>query len=267
MSRIDEAFKRCKAEKRLAFIAYICAGDPSLEATPAAVETLEEAGVDIVELGVPFSDPVADGPTIQAATQRALARGATVRKILDTVGVIRRRSQIPVALMGYYNPIFHYGEERFVADAARAGVDGLIIPDLSPEEAATVIGAARAHGVNTVFFIAPTSTPDRVRVANECSTGFIYCTSVTGITGARRALPTELKRQLRVVRPMTDKPLAVGFGISKPEHVCALRRYADGVIVGSAICNVIGARDGKPLGPTLREVGRLVRPLVAAARG
>jgi tryptophan synthase alpha chain len=261
VSRIDRAFERLRAERRMAFIAYVCAGDPSLEATAKIVETLQSGGADVVELGVPFSDPIADGPTIQAASQRALQRGATVRGVLKLVRTIRERSEVPLALMGYYNPIFHYGEERFVADAARAGVDGLIIPDLSPEEAKTLIAAARQHDVSTIFFIAPTSTPERIRLAHESSTGFIYCTSVTGITGARRALPTELKAGLGAIRRMTDKPLAVGFGISRPEQVRMLRGYADGVIVGSAICNVIAEGAGKPMKATLERVGRLVRSL------
>jgi len=261
VSRIDDTFQRLRADGKMAFIAYICAGDPSLDATPKIVEALENAGADIVELGVPFSDPIADGPTIQAATQRALARGATVRAILALVKEIRERSDLPIALMGYYNPIFRYGQERFVADAARAGVDGLIVPDLSPEEAGPLIEAARARDVSTVFFIAPTSTPSRVRLADECSTGFIYCTSVTGITGARKALPPELRQSLAALRKATKKPLAVGFGISKPEHVRMLRKYADGVIVGSAICNAIARGAGKSTKAMQDGVVRLVRPL------
>jgi len=260
LSRIDYAFERLRADKKMAFIAYICAGDPSMEATPKIVAALEEAGADIVELGVPFSDPIADGPTIQAATQRALERGATIRGIFDVVKDIRTRSDVPIALMGYYNPIFHYGEKRFVAQAAKAGVDGLIIPDLSPEEADPLIAPARKHNVSTIFFIAPTSTPERIELSDERSTGFIYCTSVTGITGARKALPPELKRSLNKLRKVTDKPLAVGFGISKPEHVRMLRGHADGVIVGSAICKIVG-KDRKLTKATLGRVTRLVKSL------
>jgi tryptophan synthase alpha chain len=220
----------------------------------------------MVELGVPFSDPVADGPVIQNATQRALGGGATLRRTLLALREIRKGSEMPVSLMTYYNPVFHYGVENLVNDAADAGVDGLIVPDLPVEEAGDLIPAARKRDCKTVFFVAPTSTDDRIVITNKAATGFIYCVSVTGITGARDSLPDELLANLKRIRRLTDKPLVVGFGISRPEQVSVLSRHADGLIIGSAIVRRIEENLGEPRSTLVRRVGESAAGLLAGIR-
>jgi len=244
MNRIDARFSKLKKQRRKAFIAFLTAGDPSLKVTEELVLAFAAAGVDMVELGVPFSDPMADGPTIQAASERSLKKGTTLAKILDLVRRIRMKSDLPLALMTYYNPVFHQGEAAFVERAKRAGVDGLIIPDLPPEEAAGLIQATQRNDMACVFFIAPTSKAERMKRNARASSGFIYYVSLTGVTGARKALPDSLKSQLRLAKKITTKPICVGFGISTPGQVRQVGRLADGVIVGSAIIKEIEKNKG-----------------------
>mgnify|MGYP000044184260 CR=1 FL=1 len=265
MNRIDALYQRVRSTRGFALNVYLCAGNPSLEATLPLVLEAERRGADAIELGVPFSDPVADGPDLQPAHARGVAAGVTLGDVLGLVRRLRQRSQIPIALMSYYNPIHHRGPARLVADAAAAGVDGLIVPDLPPEEADELVAAARGHDVKTIFFIAPTSTPERVALVNRAATGFIYCISLTGVTGARAQLPRELADQLRALRGATDKPLVVGFGVSTPEHVRAMAEVADGCIVGSAVARVIESALTRPLDELLRVVGDCIEPLAQAA--
>lgn len=258
-NRIDQKFKDLKKKKKKAFIAFITAGDPDLRTTERLVLAFEGAGVDIVELGVPFSDPLADGPTIQAASQRALKKHVNLENILATVKRIRQRSQIPVAVMTYYNPVFHYGEERFARKAKACGVDGIIVPDLPPEEGHGLIRAARENGLVTVFFLAPTTTQRRMKHIVNASTGFIYYVSLTGVTGARQKLPRTITRQVKLARKLTHKPICVGFGISTPAQVKMVANVADGVIVGSAIVNAIAQNKGKK--QLVANVARFVQKL------
>ncbi|MBM4039099.1 MAG: tryptophan synthase subunit alpha [Planctomycetes bacterium] len=265
MNRIDALYARKKQSGGFALNVYLCAGNPSLEATEALILEMERRGVDAIELGMPFSDPVADGPDLQPAHARGVAAGITLDRVLDLVRSVRCKSQIPIALMSYYNPIHYRGPARLVAEAAEAGIDGLIVPDLPPDEAAELIAAGRRHDLKTIFFVAPTSTPERIELVNRAATGFIYCISVTGVTGARTQLPPELAQQLRALRQATDKPLVVGFGVSTPEHVAAMAEVADGCIVGSAVARVIEANLAQPLDALLRAVGEFVAPLAHAA--
>ncbi|MEJ2191147.1 MAG: tryptophan synthase subunit alpha [Nitrospirota bacterium] len=235
MTRIGKTFKKLKRKGRKAFIPYIMAGDPSLERTGELIGLLERHGADIVELGVPFSDPLADGPVIQRAAERALKGGVSLRKVIRFVSDIRRKTQIPLVLMTYFNPVFRYGLEAFMRDASEAGVDGVIVPDLPPEEAGEYRKLARAHGVDTIFLVAPTSTEERRKKIARASSGFLYYVSITGITGARLALAGEAGESIRALREMSGKPVALGFGVSTPEEARQVAAMADGVIVGSAI--------------------------------
>jgi len=235
MTRIGKAFKRLKKDGGKAFIPYIMAGDPSLETTKETVLMLEQCGADIVELGVPFSDPLADGPTIQRAAERALKNNVTLRKIIAFVKDIRSSTHIPLILMTYFNPVFKYGSERFIRDASDANVDGLIIPDLPPDEAADFIKHARKANLDTIFLLAPTSTEDRIRIVAKASRGFIYYVSITGTTGSGLLFDGSMERLISEIKGCTDTPIAVGFGVSTPEDAAAVAKVADGVIVGSAI--------------------------------
>lgn len=245
MNRIDKKFSELKKKGKAAFIAFITAGDPSLAVTEKLVLGFAQSGVDIVELGVPFSDPLADGPTIQAASQRALAKGITLKKIFAFVKRLRQKTDLPICLMTYYNPVFHFGESRFIKMAAACGVDGLIIPDLPPEEASGLIREARRAKVSTVFFLAPTTDKRRIPLVNKAATGFIYYVSVAGVTGARTALPKSLLADLKQIKRKVTKPLCVGFGVSNPSQVKQIGRVADGVIVGSAIIKEIVKNAGR----------------------
>ncbi len=234
MSRIDQTFKRLQGKGQTALIPFIVAGDPDLEATEALVLKLAESGADLIELGVPFSDPIVDGPTIQAASQRALKKGVSIESILS---LTKRLKEItpPLVLMSYFNPIFNYGLKHFAAVCKESGVDGVIVPDLPPEEAGPWIQEARRMGLDTIFLIAPTSPPGRIRLVNRCSRGFIYYVSITGITGTREKLPEELELAVKAVKEHSQKRVAVGFGISTPVQAKRISFFADGVIVGSAI--------------------------------
>lgn len=211
------------------------AGDPSLEATAEAVRKLEECGADIIELGVPFSDPLADGPVIQRAAERAIEAGVSLRDVIALVGELRKSTRIPIVLMTYYNPVFKLGEEEFMHLAVEAGVDGLIVPDLPPEEARTLINHARANKIDTIFLLAPTSTAERRKVVVKSSRGFVYYVSLTGITGASLSLSDEQQADIEAIKNLSTKPVALGFGVKTPEQASAVARIADGVIVGSEI--------------------------------
>jgi len=239
MNRIDKRFKELKKGKKKAFIAYMCAGDPDIATTRKLVLELDKAGVDIVELGIPFSDPLADGPTIQRASQRALKKRVNLKNIFSLIRSLRQRTDIPLVLMGYYNPIYHYGEERFVRDAKAAGADGVIVPDLSLEEADQLIRACKKYEFDPIFLAAPTSTKKRLKLIASKSKGFIYYVSLTGVTGARKQLPAHIRDHIRDIKRITDKPVCIGFGISSLEQVKQLGSFCDGVIVGSALIGKI----------------------------
>ena len=242
MNRIDKTFKILRRAGKKAFIAYITAGDPSLAATEKLVLALEKSGADIIELGIPFSDPLADGPTIQAASLRALKAGASLKKIFKLVSVIRKKSDIPIVFMTYYNPVFKYGVANFFKNSRLCGVDGVIIPDLPTEEAGEVIKFGKKNRISTIFLAAPTSTRKRIIDITRKSSGFIYYVSLTGVTGARKKLPAELKSKVRLIKSLTDKPVAVGFGVSSAANAKQVAKAADGVIVGSAIVKIIGEK-------------------------
>jgi tryptophan synthase alpha chain len=235
ISRIEKTFRKLRKLGKKAFIPYIMAGDPSLEKTKEIVLLFEKCGADIVELGVPFSDPLADGPTIQHAAERALQGGTTLRKVIAFTEDLRRITQIPVILMTYYNPVMKYGIEHFAQDAVRAGVDGVIIPDLPPDEADDLIAVSKSSSLNTIFLLAPTSTDERIKKVAKASTGFIYYVSITGITGTSLLLDGSLHASIAKIKHSTHKSVAVGFGVAKPEEAAEVARVADGVIIGSAI--------------------------------
>lgn len=242
MSRITDKFKQLKNECKTALIPYIMAGDPTLQATKKYVLDLEKSGADIIELGVPFSDPLADGPTIQRAAERSLKHGTTLSKVMGLVQEIRKKSEIPLVLMTYYNPVFKYGVELFIKRAVRAGVDGVIIPDLIPDEATDFIRVAKQHKLDTIFLLAPTSTRERINKVVASASGFVYFVSITGITGAKLSVGKQMKSTLNAVKKITNKPVAVGFGISSPEEAAIVAKLADGVIIGSAIVKLIAKR-------------------------
>lgn len=262
MNRIDERFRHLKQAGERALMPYLTAGDPDLATTRSLILEFERRGADLLELGVPFSDPLADGVTIQRASQRSLAGGTTLLRILDMVEELRADCRLPLLLMSYVNPIFHFGYARFAKEAAAAGVDGLIVPDLPPEEATELIEATAAHNLHTVFLIAPTSPQQRVRTIAAASKGFIYYVSLRGVTGVRSRLSEDLEASLRMIRAETDVPLAVGFGISTPEQVRMVSRVADGVIVGSAIVSLLEQTTGQA--DQLRRAGDFVASLKAA---
>jgi tryptophan synthase alpha subunit len=240
VGRIGETLDRTRREHRLALVAFLTAGYPEPAATPGLVRALADGGADLIELGIPFSDPLADGSTIQRADFRALEAGITPAACLHLARNLRNEGlEIPLVLMGYYNPLLAYGLEAFVADAARSGVDGLIAVDLPPEEGEELRSLCTARGLDLVPLLAPTSDERRTRLVVERASGFVYCVSVTGVTGARQALPADLPQFLRRVRTHTSLPLAVGFGISRREHLEALEGLAEAAVVGSAIIEVI----------------------------
>jgi tryptophan synthase alpha chain len=235
MTRIGEAFTRLRREGRKAFVAFVTAGDPSLEKTVDVALALERGGADILELGVPFSDPLADGPVIQRSSERALRNGTTLAGVLATVREIRRHSQLPLLLFGYFNPFLRHGLERLAADAKQAGADGVLVTDLPPEEGQEWLGIARRAELDTVFLAAPTSPAERLQRVAAASTGFIYAVSRTGVTGEREAISEDARGLLARLKRATQAPVALGFGISTPEQVAAAAAVADGVVVGSAL--------------------------------
>jgi len=244
MTRIGRLFDCLKRDGRKGLIAYLTAGDPAPDRTADLVEALVRGGADLIELGVPFSDPIADGPVIQRAGERALKAGTTLGSVLDIAAEIRRRSEVPLLLFTYLNPVLRYGLERLAADAARQGIDGCLLTDASVDEAQDYAAAMHRHGLDTVFLAAPTSTPRRLELVARYSTGFIYLVSRTGVTGEREQLSDSVAPMVRAVRGVTDLPLAVGFGISRPEHVAELARQVEAVVVGSAFVRLIERHAG-----------------------
>lgn len=245
MSRIPETFERCKAENRTALMPYITIGYPDLKTSEEILLSLVESGADLIEVGTPFSDPLADGSTVQHTSQVSLDQGTTLRDCIALVKRVRDQAvNIPLMLMGYFNPIVKYGVEQFVADCADAGVDGFIIPDLPIEESKRISESSSQHGLDLIFMVAPTTTEERLRLVGERGTGFVYCVSVTGVTGARESMSATLRPYMERVRQHTNQPLAVGFGISTPENVEDVGKIADGAIVGSALINYMNEHEG-----------------------
>lgn len=265
-TRISRRFSELASAGDLGLIAYITAGDPSLDATRQIVLAAAEAGADIIELGVSFSDPLADGPTIQRASERSLRAGTTLAGVLELVASIRRDSQVPLVLFSYYNPVLQMGLENFAARASAAGADGALITDLTPEEAGEYRAALRANGMDTIFLAAPTTTEERFALIAEATTGFLYLISRTGVTGAREAMPEDLPALVRRARNATKLPLAIGFGISLPGHVSILGGLADAAVVGSALVEEI-ERAASPTAAASAVATRIRLLKQAAANG
>lgn len=268
MSDIAKVFQRLKTQGDGALIGYVTGGDPEPQLTPAIAEALVKGGVDILELGVPFSDPIADGPTIQAASVRALQAGTTPKIVLKMAGEIKKKHGVPVSLLTYYNPVFRMGLENFFRLAKGVGVDGVVVPDLPVEEATDYCKAARQYGVDTIFLAAPSTSDERLRKIVDCTSGFLYLVSHFGVTGAREALENSTVKLIKRVLPHTAMrvPLAVGFGVSKPEHVrCIIQSGADGVIVGSAFVNIVHKHIGD-VDRMFEELEKLARKLKEATK-
>ena len=265
MTRLSEKFSGLKARHEKALICYITSGDPDAARTVEVVKAIAEAGADAVEIGLPFSDPLADGPSIQASSQRALDGGMTTVKTLDIVrGVRASLPDFPLVVMTYFNPIRRYGLERYADDAKAAGVDAHIVTDLTPEESGEWKRISTERALDTIFLLAPTSTPERIGIVAKLSSGFVYCVSRTGVTGARTDVPAELTEVVAGIKAQTDAPVCVGFGISRPEHVAQISAFADGVVVGSSLVDLIHRhRDATDLLPTVRDY---VASLKAATR-
>ena len=237
--RIQNRFRELKKKGKAALVTYITAGDPSLELTPDIALNLERSGADIIELGIPFSDPMADGPAIQLAYERALCSGTTLNGVLDVVAKIRKYSEIPIILFGYYNPFLSYGLERFSKDAHDAGADGILAVDLPPEEADEFKIHADKMGLDMVFLLAPTSTTERIRLVGERATGFVYLVSITGVTGERPTMDYSLEALVGEIKRYTKLPVGIGFGVSTPEQAEKIAKFADAVIVGSALVRIV----------------------------
>jgi tryptophan synthase alpha chain len=259
MNRIDALFSQKRREGKTALIMYLTAGFPDIKTTEALIPELEKAGADLIEIGVPFSDPIADGPTIQKASGVSLKAGTTLKKIVQIIQALRKKTRIPLLLFSSYNPILKYGSEKLIKDAAKAGVDGALVPDLPPEEAENFIALCEKENLCHVFLVAPTTPKDRTMKIVKKSSGFIYYVSTKGVTGARENLDKSILSHVALLRKLTDKPIAVGFGISKPEHVKLLDGKVEGVIVGSALIREIGA--GGSLEDRLRRAVRFTRSL------
>lgn len=260
MGRLGDTFNQLRAQRRLGLIAYLTVGFPTVEATPQLVKAASDSGADAIELGIPFSDPLADGPTIQAASQEALKHGVSVTRALEVAATSRALSDVPLLFMTYVNPILAYGLDRFCRAAHQAGVDGLIVPDLPADEAGALREVARANAVDLVFFVAPTSSEAGVEAACRAATGFIYCIAVTGVTGARSQLDPALLPLIEKVRRHTSLPIVVGFGISRQEHLAALTGKADGVIVASALLDAIAKSPANPAAEVRRFLTDLRPP-------
>jgi tryptophan synthase alpha chain len=239
MDRIQGKFSSLRDKGERALIAYLTAGDPSLEHTKEIILGLDAAGVDVLEIGVPFSDPTADGPIIQAASRRALQNGVTLSAILDMIGSLRKVSEIPIVLFGYYNPIFIYGNERFARRANEVGVDGILVVDLPPEESAELRRYTDRWGIDFISLIAPTTSTERIKKISRDGKGFLYYISITGVTGTARPRVVDIKRDVERIRRITTLPIVVGFGISTPQQVGEIAPYADGVVIGSAFVRMI----------------------------
>jgi tryptophan synthase alpha chain len=260
--RLETTFARLRAKREKALITYLMAGDPGLPETEQLVVALEQAGADIIELGVHFSDPIADGPVIQQAAERALKSGTTLRKILMSIKSLRQRTEIPIVLMLYYNSIHAMGYQEFCMAASTAGVDGLIVPDMPPDEAGPLKGPADAAGLPLIFLLAPTSTDIRRKLVAEESHGFVYYVSLTGITGSKLSNVTDIQENLKKLKKVSASPVAVGFGVATPEDAAQVSKMADGVIVGSAIVKRIASH--RQDSAMVRQVAEFVRSLKAA---
>ena len=261
MSRIEKRLVSLNGNKAL--VAFYTAGDPDLSASKDIFAVIEKNGADIIEIGVPFSDPLADGPTIQASSHRSLQKGTTLKKIIQLVADIRKTSELPIILMTSFNPVFVYGKKEFVADAVKAGVDGMIIPDLPPEEAEEFLGIA--EGLDLVFLLAPTSTPDRIQQVGKVSKGFIYYISLTGTTGTKETLSAGLKKKVNEIKKSVSLPVLVGFGVSGPEQAKQAAEASDGVIIGSAIVKLIAehsdpAERDRKLADFLASIKKAINP-------
>ena len=261
MSRIEKRLVSLNGNKAL--VAFYTAGDPDLSASKDIFAVIEKNGADIIEIGVPFSDPLADGPTIQASSHRSLQKGTTLKKIIQLVADIRKTSELPIILMTSFNPVFVYGKKKFVADAVKAGVDGMIIPDLPPEEAEEFLGIA--EGLDLVFLLAPTSTPARIQQVGKVSKGFIYYISLTGTTGTKEALSAGLKNKVNEIKKSVSLPVLVGFGVSGPELAKQAAEASDGVIIGSAIVKIIAehsdpAERDRKLADFLASIKKAINP-------
>ncbi|MEW5994510.1 MAG: tryptophan synthase subunit alpha [Candidatus Zixiibacteriota bacterium] len=262
MSSIGDVFNRCRAENRAALIPYLTAGFPSQKSFVSLLRSIAGVGADIIEIGIPFSDPLADGPTIQYSSQRALENGVTVDRTLQTLSRLETGSLPPLVIMSYLNPLLQYGLKKFARNAHKSGVRGLIVPDIIPEESADVEQACRTEGIDVIHLLAPTSTPDRQGMILRRSRGFVYLVSVTGVTGARRQLPRELNRWIADVKSRSPVPTAVGFGIARPEQAQHVAKVADGVIVGSAIIDIL--RNGSNPAGAVSSACKFVRQLKLA---
>lgn len=266
MNRIEAKFKELKKDNKKAFITYIAAGDPGLRTTEEIVKELSRAGADIVELGIPFSDPLADGPTIQSAINRSLSAGCTVKKVMTAVSAIRKGVDTPIVFMTYYNLILNYGLKKFVKDSVAAGADGIIVPDLPLEESSELKEICDELDFCLIMLTAPTTPPARFKKIARASKGFIYYVSVTGVTGARTSMSKQLKKDVKKLKKLTKKPVCVGFGVSTPEQAKDIASSADGVIVGSAIIKVLEKNlNSKKKIPS--AIGRFARPLAKAVHG
>ncbi|HEX9665022.1 MAG TPA: tryptophan synthase subunit alpha [Thermodesulfobacteriota bacterium] len=261
--RIERKFQELSEKGRAALVTYITAGDPSLELTPDIVFRLEKSGADIIELGVPFSDPMADGPAIQLASERALNSGTTLHGVLDAVRKIRKHSEIPLLLFGYYNPFFAYGLKKLATDASEAGVDGILSVDLPPEEAEEFKIHTDDKGLNLVFLLAPNSTVERINLVAEYASGFVYLVSVTGVTGERPNLDYSLEPIIDEIRKHIRLPVGVGFGVSTPSQASKIAKLADAVIVGSALVRII-EKNGDNKVSLLSKIGEFVSGLSKA---
>lgn len=258
MSRIAEKFEELKKNGKKALITFITAGDPDMQITGELIPEMEKGGADIIELGIPFSDPMADGPTIQKASERALASGTTLNSILAMVKSVRNRTQVPIILMGYFNPVYRYGTRKFVEDATAAGVDGVLLVDLPPEEAGEFKALASAKGLDVIFLLAPTSDDARIEKVARLGSGFIYYVSVTGVTGARASVDSSVFTLVETIRKKVDLPVAVGFGIADPAQAALVAGVADGVVVGSALVKMFETYQGEEL---KRRVCQLITEL------
>lgn len=265
MSRVSQTFAQLQERGEAALVPFLMAGDPDLDATRALVHAIAEAGADLIEIGVPFSDPTADGPVIQRSGARSLARGTSLRQVLEMVAELRRGGlTTPIILFGYYNPFFRYGPERIAADAQRAGVDAVLVVDLPPDEADELWQPVRAAGLDQIFLLAPTSDRRRIAAVLRKASGFVYFVSMTGLTGSKAIEPADVECMVRALSPHCPLPIGVGFGISTPEHAAAVAAYADAVVVGSALVRLIEAEGTSP--QLVRSVGGFIRVLKDATR-
>jgi len=268
MNRIDRTFRALRERREKALIPFLTAGDPDLGITRELIRAVEDNGADILEIGVPFSDPTSDGPVIQRSAEIALGAGSSLPRVLEMVSDVRVSSNLPIVLYGYYNPIFRYGGERFARDAAAAGIDAVLVVDLPPEEVEELLPWLRAKGIHFIFLLAPTSDESRVRMVLRKASGFIYYVAVTGVTGGAAVQPSSVRPVIDALRLQTDLPIGVGFGISSPGEAAAVAEFADAAVVGSAIMRIIDQHRGTAR--VVPEVGAFVRSLkdgILAVRG